>query len=84
MNQRNTFSIRVAATLSGLSIKQVRRYADAKMLPGVIKIQHGDRFYRHFTDRDVNMLRLIKKYRDQGYCLMPAAVKLAKQELSGK
>ena len=83
MNQRKTYSIKETAALSGLSIKQIRRYSDADLLPGVIKIQHGDRFYRHFTDRDVDMLKLIKKYRDQGYYLMPA-VKLAKQELSGK
>ena len=83
MNQRKTLSIKEAATLSGLSIKQVRRYSDADLLPGVIKIQHGDRVYRHFTELDISMLRLIKKYRDQGYYLMPA-VKLAKQELSGK
>lgn len=83
MDKMKTVSIREAATLSGLSIKRVRRYSDADLLPGVIKIQHGDRFYRHFTDRDVSMLRLIKKYRDQGYYLMPA-VKLAEKELSGE
>lgn len=83
MNQKKLYSISEIANLSDLSIKQVRRYADADLLPGVIKIQHGDRFYRHFTHRDLDMLRLIKKYRDQGYYLVPA-VKLANQELSGK
>jgi len=83
MDKRETYSIKEAATFSGLSIKQVRRYSDADLLPGVIKIQHGDRIYRHFTELDLNMLRLIRKYRDQGYYLAPA-VKLAKQELAGK
>lgn len=48
-----------------------------------IKIQHGDRIYRHFTELDISMLKLIKKYRDQGYYLTPA-VKLAEKKLSGE
>ena len=83
MIRKKLYSIREAAELSGLSIKRVRRYADAGMLPGVERVIHGDRVYRHFTKLDISMLRLIKKYRDQGYYLVPA-VKLAKQELSVK
>ena len=83
MNRKKLYSISEAAEQSGLSIKRVRRYADAGMLPGVEKVVHGDRVYRHFTELDISMLRLIKKYRDQGYYLKPA-VNLAKQELSGK
>ncbi len=80
MNKRKLYSIREAADLSSLSIKRVRRYADANLLPEVERVIHGDRIYRHFTELDLSMLKLIKKYRDQGYYLKPT-VTLARKDM---
>jgi DNA-binding transcriptional MerR regulator len=80
MRKRKLYSISEATELSGLSIKRVRRYADANLLPEVERVIHGDRVYRHFTKLDLSMLKLIRKYRDQGYYLKPA-VKLTKKDL---
>jgi len=74
------YSIIESSHLSGLSIKRVRRYADADLLPEVERVIHGDRVYRHFTELDLSMLKLIKKYRGQGYYLKPA-VTLARKDM---
>ena len=80
MKKRQLYFISGAADLYGLSVKRVRRYVGDDLLLEVERVIHGDRFYRHFTELNLSMLKGIKKYRDQGYYLKPA-VTLARKNL---
>jgi len=47
------------------------------------KIDIGDMQHRRFTDKNIELIKSIKAYRDRGFTL-EAAVSQARQDLDGK
>ena len=75
-----TFSIVDVQKMTDVSQRQLRRW-EGRYFPEPERIVCGDRAYRRYTSKDVEMIRKIKHYQDQGFTLT-AASKFAKQEVN--
>ena len=71
-----TYSIGDAAKLSGASQKQIRNWEAKGHIPVVDRVVSGDRAYRRFSPDEVEVLRSIKGFLDEGFTL-PASAKKA-------
>jgi len=76
MNNR-TFSIGDAANSSGASQKQIRDWEAKGYIPVADRVVSGIRAYRRFTPEQVDVIRNIKGYLDEGFTLSAAAKKAA-------
>ena len=81
-NQERTFSIGDAEQLTGVSKRMLRSW-DGKHIPVPERIVWGGRAYRRYTGDQVDLIRQIKEYRDQGYT-PKMAVNKARKVLEGK
>ena len=54
-----------AATLSGASIKAIRHYDNLGLLPNIVRAGA----YRVFTEREINIIKLIKQAQEVGFKL---------------
>ena len=68
-----THSIGDASKITGVSQKQIRNWETCKYIPKAERIVCGERAYRRFTQDQVNVIREIKEYLDQGYTLKHAS-----------
>jgi DNA-binding transcriptional MerR regulator len=75
------YSIGDVSKESGVSQKQIRDWEAKGLISEPVRIKCGDRAYRRFTRDDLEVIRLVKKYKDQGFTLK-AAVKKANEEVS--
>jgi DNA-binding transcriptional MerR regulator len=75
------YSIGDVSKESGVSAKQIRDWHAKGLIPEPVRIKCGDRAYRRFTRDDLEVIRLVKKYKDQGFTLK-AAAKKANEEVS--
>ena len=75
-----TYSIGDVENMTGVSQRQIRRW-EGKYFPEPERIVCGDRAYRRYSTRDVDLIRKIKHYLDQGFTL-PASAKFARREVS--
>ena len=75
---KKTFSIGDVEKLTGVSQKQIRYYEAKGYIPFANRIVYGERSYRRFSLKQVEIISLIKTYRDEGLTLSTAAEK-AKQ-----
>ena len=82
MEQDRTHSIGRVANMVGVPKYKLRHWCD-RYLPHIQKIDIGDMQYRRFTDKDIELIKSIKAYRDRGFTL-EAAVSQARQDLDGK
>jgi DNA-binding transcriptional MerR regulator len=76
----NTFSIGDTSAMTGVSQKRIRHWESRGFIPVAARSICGDRAYRRFTQQQVDVIKKIKEYLDQGYSLAAAANK-AKQAL---
>jgi DNA-binding transcriptional MerR regulator len=67
-NQREiTYSIGETEKLTGASQKQIRYWENKGCIPNAERNICGDIAYRRFTLRQVELIRAIKGFLDQGY-----------------
>ena len=77
--QAQTYSIGNVAKITGATKKQIRNWEASGHIPKVDRIQYGDRSYRRFSLRQVELISKIRELRDMGYTVA-AAAKKAKTE----
>jgi len=82
MEQDRTYSIGRVANMVGVPKYKLRHWCD-RYLPHIQKIDIGDMQHRRFTDKNIELIKSIKAYRDRGFTL-EAAVSQARQDLDGK
>ena len=74
MNKK-TFSIGEVESLTGVSQKKIRFWEAKGYIPVADRIVYGERSYRRFSLKQVELISLIKTYRDEGLTLSAAAKK---------
>jgi len=77
-----TFSIGDASRVTGVSQRQLRAW-EGKHIPQPDRIVCGERAYRRYTQAQINLIKRIKAFQDQGFTLK-AAAKKAKNDLAAK
>lgn len=70
-----TVSIGEASHLTGASIKQIRNWADIGIIDPPDRVQCGQRAYRQYTEADMETIKSVKAYLDEGYTLQAAGQK---------
>jgi DNA-binding transcriptional MerR regulator len=72
---KQTFSIGDAAKMTGATQKQIRHWEASGFIPLVERLVCGERSFRRFTMDDVETIRKIKDYLDEGFTLSSAVNK---------
>ena len=70
-----TYSIGNVAKMTGATQKQIRNWEAKGYIPKVDRIACGDRAYRRFSLKQVELVARVKGYLDEGYALPTAAEK---------
>ena len=78
-NKAQNYSIGDTAKMSGASKKQIRNWETKGYIPTAERVVSGDRAYRRFSLKQVELISRIKGFLDEGYTL-PAAAEKAKTE----
>ena len=75
MNQKikAPFSIKAASRMTGVTRKQIRSWEARGYIPDAYRVVCGDMAYRYFTPKQIEIIRTIKSYLDQGYTLSHAS-----------
>ena len=76
-NKVQTYSIGDTAKISRASKKQIRNWEDRGYIPKADRVVSGDRAYRRFNLKQVELISRIKCFLDEGFTL-PAAAEKAK------
>jgi len=86
MNQpkKNTFSIGDTAKMTGATQKQIRNWEANGYIPLADRVVCGERAYRRFTEGQVETIRRIKEFLDEGFTLLAAAQKATGVKISNK
>ena len=71
----DTVSTGEAARLTGVSIKKILYWQDQGYIPEPERVVCGERAYRQFSHSDLENIKTIKSYMDEGYTLRAAARK---------
>ena len=70
-----TFSIGDTAKMTGAIQKQIRHWEASGFIPLAERLVCGERAYRRFTMDEVETIRKIKDYLDEGFTLSSAVSK---------
>ncbi len=81
--RRITYSIGDTSQMTGVSQKQIRNWEACGYIQKAERIVCGERAYRRFTQDQVNVIREIKEYLDQGYTLAHASKLTLNKEVKG-
>ena len=82
MEKDRTYSIGRVANMVGVPKYKLRHWCD-RYLPEIQKIDIGDMQHRRFTDKDIELIKSIKAYRDRGFTL-EAAIENARNNSPGR
>ena len=74
------FSIGDTAKMTGVTQKQIRNWEARCYIPEAYRVVCGERAYRYFTADQIEIIRQIKGYLDQGYTLAHAS-KMARNKI---
>ena len=74
----NTFSIGDTSAMTGVSQKRIRHWESRGFIPVAARSICGERAYRRFTQQQVDAIKKIKEYLDQGYSL-PHSARMARE-----
>ncbi len=82
MNQKiqAPFSIGTTSRMAGVTQKQIRHWEARGYIPEANRVVCGERAYRYFTAEQIEIIREIKSYLDQGYTLVHAS-KMARNRI---
>ena len=69
------FSIGDTAKMTGATQKQIRNWEAKGYIPTADRVVSGDRAYRRFSLKQVEMITRIKDFLEEGYTLSAAAEK---------
>jgi len=83
MEKRTTFGIGDTARMAGVSQKQLRHW-EGLYIPQPERVVYGMRAYRRYSQEQVNLVRRIKTFLDQGFTLKTASEKARSEILSKK
>jgi DNA-binding transcriptional MerR regulator len=75
MNQKikAPFSIGTTSQMTNVTQKQIRHWEARGYIPEANRVVCGERAYRYFTAEQIEIIREIKSYLDQGYTLVHAS-----------
>jgi DNA-binding transcriptional MerR regulator len=59
--------------MTGVNQRQIRRWEERGYIPEAYRVVCGDMAYRYFTPKQIEIIRTIKSYLDQGYTLSHAS-----------
>ena len=77
-----SFSIGDASRMTGVSQRKLRSW-EGKYIPKPERLVCGERAYRRYIQAEINLIRGIREYQDQGFTLS-AAAKKANDDLARK
>jgi DNA-binding transcriptional MerR regulator len=82
MNQKiqAPFSISTTSQMTSVTQKQIRHWEARGYIPEANRVVCGERAYRYFTAEQIEIIREIKSYLDQGYTLAHAS-KMARNRI---
>ena len=75
-----TLSIGDAAKTTGVSEKQLRHWEKAEYLQNIKRSISGERAYRRYTEEDIEHIKAMKAYLDEGFTLPAASAKASRKE----
>ena len=78
INHSKTFSIGDTSRITGVSQKQLRNWEARGYIAPPIRVVCGQRAYRHYTEKQVQQIKAMKKLMDEGYAL-PFASRMARK-----
>jgi len=81
-NFEKTYSIGDASRMSGVSQRKLRSW-EGKYIPEPERLVCGERAYRRYTQAEIDLIRSIREYQDQGFTLF-AAAKKAEDDMARK
>jgi DNA-binding transcriptional MerR regulator len=81
-NFEKTYSIGDASRMTGVSQRKLRSW-EGKYIPEPERLVCGERAYRRYTQAEIDLIRGIREYQDQGFTLS-AAAKKANDDLARK
>jgi DNA-binding transcriptional MerR regulator len=76
--QKENYSIGDTARITGVSQKQLRNWEARGYITPAMRIVCGQRAYRYFSRKQVEIIKSMKRLMDEGYALAHAS-RLAKQ-----
>ena len=82
--QAQTYSIGNVAKMTGATKKQIRNWETSGHIPKADRIQYGDRAYRRFSLKEVELISKIRELRDEGYTVAAAAEKAKTETLQSR
>ena len=72
--KNQTYSVGDVAKQTGVSLKKLRSWG-GRCIPEPERIVCGERAYRRYTQKQIDLIVGIKKYQEQGFLLSVAAKK---------
>ena len=82
MNQKiqAPFSIGSTSRMTCVTQKQIRHWEARGYIPEATRVVCGERAYRYFSEEQIEIIRKVKSYLDQGYTLTHAS-KMARNKI---